>query len=330
VSIVGWRCTQYDGIVALAAARISGAAGVDSMIIVLLIAGIAFLLAGLLGIALGVPVKEFSFGNTMILAGVVSACTGMVTLALCVVVRELKNIAGRLGTDATAVQRAVFPTSSAGSVAPRDQAAENTGFLFSRDQPGAANPDNPEPAAPAAAPPPPWHEETATRDRPRSEAPAPAETALAARQRRNLLFSSTSRKERERGEMRITDPAAVDPHPAPAAAAPSKSSEAPSATFEDAWPQPERARNFDAPSQRRSGRTPSTFAETAAGESGTTDHAAAARSEDQPGVMVIKSGIVDGMAYSLYSDGSIEAQMPEGMMRFASIDELRAHLDQRP
>ena len=39
---------------------------------------------------------------------------------------------------------------------------------------------------------------------------------------------------------------------------------------------------------------------------------------------VLKSGIVDGMAYSLYSDGSIEAQMPEGMMRFASIDELRA------
>ena len=52
--------------------------------------------------------------------------------------------------------------------------------------------------------------------------------------------------------------------------------------------------------------------------------------EDQPDVMVLKSGIVDGMAYSLYSDGSIEAQMPEGMMRFASIDELRAHLDQRP
>ena len=58
--------------------------------------------------------------------------------------------------------------------------------------------------------------------------------------------------------------------------------------------------------------------------------APAARSEDQPQVTVLKSGVVDGMAYSLYSDGSIEAQMPEGMMRFASIDELRAHLDQRP
>ena len=47
-------------------------------------------------------------------------------------------------------------------------------------------------------------------------------------------------------------------------------------------------------------------------------------------VTVLKSGVVDGMAYSLYSDGSIEAQMPEGMMRFASIDELRSHLDLRP
>ena len=55
-----------------------------------------------------------------------------------------------------------------------------------------------------------------------------------------------------------------------------------------------------------------------------------ARPGDQPEVSVLKSGVVDGMAYSLYSDGSIEAQMPEGMMRFASIDELRAHLDQRP
>jgi len=57
---------------------------------------------------------------------------------------------------------------------------------------------------------------------------------------------------------------------------------------------------------------------------------APARSEDQSQITVLKSGVVDGMAYSLYSDGSIEAQMPEGMMRFASIDELRAHLDQRP
>ena len=60
------------------------------------------------------------------------------------------------------------------------------------------------------------------------------------------------------------------------------------------------------------------------------ERAPPARGEEPPaGATVLKSGVVDGMAYSLYSDGSIEAQMPEGMMRFASIDELRAHLDQR-
>jgi hypothetical protein len=49
----------------------------------------------------------------------------------------------------------------------------------------------------------------------------------------------------------------------------------------------------------------------------------------EPEVSVVKSGVVDSMAYSLYSDGSIEAQLPEGTVRFSSIEELRAHLDQR-
>ncbi len=52
------------------------------------------------------------------------------------------------------------------------------------------------------------------------------------------------------------------------------------------------------------------------------------RSEDQAaGVAILKSGVVDGMAYTLYADGSIEAQLPEGTVRFASIDELRDHLE---
>ena len=44
-------------------------------------------------------------------------------------------------------------------------------------------------------------------------------------------------------------------------------------------------------------------------------------------VSILKSGVVDGMAYTLYSDGSIEAEMPQGTMRFASITELRAYLE---
>lgn len=44
-------------------------------------------------------------------------------------------------------------------------------------------------------------------------------------------------------------------------------------------------------------------------------------------VSILKSGVIDGMAYTLYTDGSIEAQLPQGTMRFASIDDLRAHLE---
>jgi hypothetical protein len=42
---------------------------------------------------------------------------------------------------------------------------------------------------------------------------------------------------------------------------------------------------------------------------------------------ILKSGIVDGMAYTLYSDGSIEAKLPHGTVRFGSIGELRAHIE---
>ena len=83
-----------------------------------------------------------------------------------------------------------------------------------------------------------------------------------------------------------------------------------------------------AASRRPPPRSPSTFVEAAPPLPAPEPEAPPA--VEQAPVTVLKSGIVDGMAYSLYSDGSIEAQMPEGMMRFASIDELRAHLDQRP
>ena len=43
---------------------------------------------------------------------------------------------------------------------------------------------------------------------------------------------------------------------------------------------------------------------------------------------VLKSGVVNGMPYTLYSDGSIEAQLPEGTLRFGSITELRNHIEQ--
>jgi hypothetical protein len=50
------------------------------------------------------------------------------------------------------------------------------------------------------------------------------------------------------------------------------------------------------------------------------------REEKPRAVAVLKSGVVDGMGYTLYVDGSIEAELPQGTVRFASIHELREHL----
>ncbi len=185
-------------------------------------------------------------------------------------------------------------------------------MLFSRDQQAL---EHALPAEPATSAAPPWLEEAASRDRGRGEVPHDRP------RNRGAIFCFPRRRggsvsAPRRGATILTD---LPPMP------PRRMDPAPPATFEDAWPRPDRARTPDVP--RRGGRAPSTFAEPGAGAD---QIAPAARSEDQPEITVLKSGVVDGMAYSLYSDGSIEAQMPEGMMRFASIDELRAHLDQRP
>jgi len=44
---------------------------------------------------------------------------------------------------------------------------------------------------------------------------------------------------------------------------------------------------------------------------------------------IFKSGVIDGMAYTLYTDGSIEAELAEGTVKFSSIDDLRAYLASR-
>jgi hypothetical protein len=275
------------------------------MMIVVLVAGIGVLLAGLLAIVYGIPIKEFGFGNTLIVTGVVGACTGAMMLVLWIVVRELKNTARALGRGSRPeAGRGIAPE-------PGAQGVADGGFLFGHE-PAAVPADNAQSLAPSPGQSRPRQGEPVSRDRPAQDAEAGLEAAApAAQPRRNLLFSSSSRRERERAAARGAEPSMAGLHPAGPEV---ESAEAPPSIFE-------RART-DAP--RRGGRVPG-------GPARGDRPPPAAQSEDQPPpITILKSGVVDGMAYSLYSDGSIEAQMPEGMMRFASIDELRAHLDQRP
>lgn len=270
------------------------------MLMVLLGTAIGLLLAGLGALGYGIQYKEFGFGNTLVEVGAVAACSGILMFGFWAVARELKAISERLGNGVAASRLPAFP--------PEPSVAPALAPLPAGPRPVA------EPAAAEARAAPPWLEN-------RSEAPpspAPVEVGPPPKPRRNLMFTSTSRKERERaaaraGELLAPDALPADPHPnpVPADAPPAEPAAPMPPTFDDAWPKSERA--------RRSGR------------GAAPDAAPLAPVRDAaPQVTVLKSGVVDGMAYSLYSDGSIEAQMPEGMMRFASIDELRAHLDQRP
>jgi hypothetical protein len=54
-----------------------------------------------------------------------------------------------------------------------------------------------------------------------------------------------------------------------------------------------------------------------------------ARMAGERGPAILKSGVIDGMPYTLYADGSIEAELPQGTVKFASVDALRSHLEKQ-
>jgi hypothetical protein len=54
--------------------------------------------------------------------------------------------------------------------------------------------------------------------------------------------------------------------------------------------------------------------------------AAPAPANGTPETTVYKSGVIDGMAYTLFMDGAIEAELPQGRVKFGSIDELQRYL----
>lgn len=311
----------------------------------LLIAGTLVLCAGVLTVVWGVPIRDFSFGSTLILVGSIVACTGLLMIGLSFVVRELKKL-GRLleaGASRTTMRedagvltpRIDMPKPSPSSapvapelpkvarpVPPRPAASTPSGgFLFPRDEPrdrkiaddearpvAAQDDSEEEPSTP------PWREEALTR-RSSTLFPTPAESEAEPapeRPRRNFLFASRRRSRTDETTQDAT-PAAEELPDLDAAREATDRAES-SRRFDNSWSsERSRAEAEDNGRPNGGGRFPPFR-----------------RSEEPaaPAVTVVKSGVVDAMEYKLYSDGSIEAQMPEGMVRFESIDALRAHLGQ--
>src|SRR5215475_7491961 len=57
------------------------------------------LVAGLVMVGFGIPINEFSFGNTLISAGTTAAVGGLIIIALGVAVGQLRRIAETLAGD---------------------------------------------------------------------------------------------------------------------------------------------------------------------------------------------------------------------------------------
>lgn len=307
--------------------------------IALLIGGTVVLCIGLLTVVFGIPIKEFSFGNTMILAGAVVSCTGLVLIGLYFIGREFRNLTRRL--EAGFPVPAVTPlreAEAAASPSPKSlPAREDT--LFTRDQPqdrdefadSPRHADIPSPLG-SSAPPAAWQDHPLTRARhpaPPAESFDPPAESTERPARRNIMFSShrrTEPKSRDLPPRDLSPPDDNDQRP-PAEDYPHRDPE-PEADnpFESAWPQSSRSRPESSTVRNGRAATPSDDRDT---PEPVRERFQPPRRAEASSVTIVKSGVVDSMAYSLYSDGSIEAQMPEGMVRFASIDELRAHLDDR-
>jgi hypothetical protein len=317
--------------------------------------GAAAVVVGVVMVGFGIPINEFSFGNTLIGAGTTAAVGGLIVIGLGVVVAQLHRINAALAMRAPirssrpldifenaagsraapAPGRIPFPPkqkTDAGMREPHplgqrmDMAApadmpveEHHAQSFA---PTLRNPDEPpvtveddvslSPRHPMATP------EPAAADL-GEPAPAPSESPL---------FGVNGSGMPENRHEPALDAGWRSPPPP---TAPEQTRQPHTAYFDAMWPaEPKPAKSsagtetkpyepkLDLP-PRESAAAPTKRAE---------PEAPMLHPENEPRtVAILKSGVVDGMGYTLYVDGSIEAELPQGILRFASINELRSHLE---
>ncbi|HKA81808.1 MAG TPA: hypothetical protein VKD43_17340 [Xanthobacteraceae bacterium] len=114
----------------------------------------------------------------------------------------------------------------------------------------------------------------------------------------------------------------------PAAARPAAQSE----NFDAFWPADARSGRNGAEPQPRADEIPryadyASPAQAAPAQPAPVQERRAEPVASESAAAILKSGVVDGMAYTLYADGSIEAKLPHGTVRFGSIGELRSHIE---
>ncbi|HKY86414.1 MAG TPA: DUF308 domain-containing protein [Pseudorhodoplanes sp.] len=297
------------------------------MSFVLFVLGVAAAAAGVLMIGFGIPINEFSLGNTLIIAGTTALASGLVVIGLSVVARQLSKIADLL------LSRPAGPASGRSS-----DMLEQGGGGGRMPAPRSAHPaDAAPPRAPAPSPsydPAPGYDPIEDlpppppAPRPRlpgfGAPPAPPSAPAAAADP-----NAGKRGWRPPG----TRPAATPPVEPPARQEPSlgvperTARPAQEPSFDAIWPADRRAERIEPQQDLPPEPATPPLAPRLNGDATHREPPPARPAAENVPVSVLKSGVVDGMAYTLYTDGSIEAELAQGVVRFGSIEELRNHLE---
>jgi len=263
------------------------------MYLIVLAMGVVTAIAGAVMIGFGIPINEFGIGNTLISAGTTAVVGGFVLIALAATLRQLRTVA-------EATQSRGWPTATFDSRQPTPY----TSARVSAAGPIAAPPTSPGPAPDREADVDPARGDYSLRPRFMARPPPSERGDRGPLHQEEEAYSSPEGHDRE-------DEEEESPF-ASARGVANARSERPRA-FDAIWPpaaseaKPLPVVSRDETESAESDHDPDEAVETASSS-------------------ILKSGVIDGMVYTLYTDGSIEAELPQGTLKFVSIDELRDYL----
>jgi hypothetical protein len=316
------------------------------MTIVLMAVGLLVAAAGFVAIGFGIPINAFSLGNTLILAGTIAVTSGFILIALAVLIGQLRRLSEALRSRPVRLAMEGLSTPAVAPVPAEPVTANVPVPPISEPVPAppevhAAEPRLPAIGSEAASGPLDW---LRAKSKPTGGAPAtPAEPPVVEISDEAPLSPKPPRPAIPPGiepavepklwsptrpggplEPRVAPPMPrAMPQPEPqkererfdlvwpdrAAPAPSEPTKREPALDMPLPPIPARPRDMRASERRAEPFAPKPAAER--------------------GPAILKSGVIDGMPYTLYADGSIEADLPTGTVKFASVDALRAHLEKQ-
>lgn len=309
-----------------------GGRGTGVMYAFLLVLGGLVTTAGFALLASGASVPGHAFDVTALTPGAITVTGGCVLIGLALVTRTLLRVERAL--TLRPMPRPARPGENAAPAIDRSSESARVSFPSKPKQAVQSQPVPPAAGAAMKAP------STDLSSEPREKSPAAERlenAPMVDESDVSLLPKPPSRAEEESPELHYT---VAGGRPNGAAAHPRVSTRVGSnvrqarrsapqpknSIFDALWPRTQRPTSE---TQTSPAAPPSPPAELPAAVNEPAPASPVPASQELPaGVTVLKSGVVEGMAYTLYSDGSIEAQLPQGSLRFGSITDLRNHIEQ--